>query len=235
VLRLGGVFDDRQDEDSRRDEYGHEPDVVALAVADDGVAEVEARDQAARRVELQHAPHVEREVRLALRAEQDDGDGDAAEGLLGAAELLRRAEADEAGPRLGEEAEGTEALSHLHPELRLQCAPARRDGQDRLVREEVALGLDGDVRVEVESKAPAEADVVGRPDEVFRVVERERRVLRPDLEPRDTFAFGLRRVLLLLRLRGRGEEQGDGDGVGDATTRGSFHECCPAAAPASTA
>src|SRR5437868_7926639 len=64
VARLGRV-----DEGSCAERWAGEHDCLA-AVMDDGVAGVEARDDAARWVELKHAAHVEGGVRRALAVEE---------------------------------------------------------------------------------------------------------------------------------------------------------------------
>src|ERR1044072_2545110 len=86
-----------------------------LAVADDGVARVEAHEHAARGVELKHAAQVHGEVRLALVHKLDEG-YPAGAGLRG---RERVAEADEARTRLGEDAEAVPTLAGLHAELHL--------------------------------------------------------------------------------------------------------------------
>src|SRR5207237_7885020 len=97
-------------------------DLDVLAVADDGVARVEADEHAARRVELQHAAHVHREVRLALTLVLDGDD----RARLDRQWRERLAEADEAGARLGKEAEASPALADLRAELHLLRRSARR-------------------------------------------------------------------------------------------------------------
>src|SRR5205085_4975334 len=119
VLRVCRSFHDGQL--FAREEAQRLVEFVVLAVAYDCVAEVEAHEHAARRVEFEHAAHVRREVRLALRGEDvEEARGRAGEGgEQFPRDLDRVVEADEAGPCPREDAELLPALAPLNAELRL--------------------------------------------------------------------------------------------------------------------
>src|ERR1051326_1115706 len=136
---------------------------LSVAVVDDGVADVEAPGGAARRVEFDDPAHVHREVCLAPVVEVADGErlgGRRGEGDgVRADELRDLAEADEAGPRFGEDADLPPALADLRAELHLRRVAARTAVRKTVAREKVTLGLGGDMRVEVVSGATAEASL----------------------------------------------------------------------------
>src|SRR5205085_244867 len=151
VARLGGYL-----EAGVCDEKGLR---VAPSEADDRVAEVEAREDAARRVELQDAAHVRREVRPAPLAEDGSYELLVAEERDGvcADERVDAAEGDEAGARFGEDAEASEAPTDLRAELHLRGEAARRAVGRALARVEVALGFEREIFVDVVADATAEA------------------------------------------------------------------------------
>src|ERR1043165_1016492 len=133
---------------------------VVRARAQHGVAGVEAYDGVPGRVEFDDAAHVEGEVSPHDRLEAPERrreDEDAAS--VGRELEVAVFEADEAGPRLCEDAEVFGAPTDLHAEQALKLSPARelRVVERALAREEVELGLGGEVAVEVVADAPAEA------------------------------------------------------------------------------
>lgn len=196
-LNSAGALYDGQVGDGREDALA---EFVVLAVADDGVAEVEAHEHASGRIEFEHAAQVRGEVSLALVLEEADDARRAAQNDGRLPHAVRVGEAHEAGARLGEDAELLEALADLQAELRLLGAPARDVRLPQARRVEVAFGLDGDVVCNVVGDARAEAERVLRAAEEVGRRYRERRELRAD--------FQLRRVVLL-RARGRVRERDD--------------------------
>src|SRR5205085_10553988 len=134
--------------------------------------------------------HVRREVRLALRGEDvEEARGRAGEGgEQFPRDLDRVVEADEAGPCLREDAELLPALAPLNAELRLLDFAARGEVGSHADGEEVALGFDGEVVVEVvcDARAYPRGVLCG---EGVRRRDGERRELHSDLD--------LRRVVLL--------------------------------------
>src|ERR1051325_1500961 len=138
-----------------------EVDFVVRVVADDCVARVEARDDAPRRVDFEHAADVGGEVRRpADVGEAEDGERRAVDYLRSDdGRLVRAVKAHEAGARLREDAELLEAPADLQAELRLRDAAAGLKAARAAAREEVPFGLNREVRVEVVCDAASRPDL----------------------------------------------------------------------------
>ena len=194
--------------DGRGGRGGYDALRVASAVVYERVAEVEARDDSARRVELQDAAEVCGEVRATPVFEDREEESLAAERERLCAGLVQHAaERDEAGACLREDAEAPVALADFRAELELHGEAARRAVRAAAARVIVAFGFEREVVREVVADARAEsglgviARVEGREGgeaEVFRgEVQDEGRELNPDLEavPRDRRSRSLRAVV----------------------------------------
>src|SRR5947209_431992 len=152
VARARGGLDDGV---SGREVFGQ---LFVPAVADQRVARVEAREDAARGVDLDGTAEVEREVRLPLRDKVDGEEPAAVEPDEALAEHRggRLAERDQPGSRLGEEAEAPEAPAGFDAELHLEETPASDVGVlVYLEGEDVRLGFEGEGLREVVSHAGA--------------------------------------------------------------------------------
>src|SRR5215204_2990658 len=151
MAQLGGKARGRSDEGSAG--------VVARGVANHRVAHVEAREDAFRRVELKDAAHVHREVGFARIAEVGEEERLALEvERLVARDLRDAAEGDDAGARLGEDAEAVEAAAVLDARLHLRgIATDRGVDAEASARVEVALDLERQIvgRVKAEPRATA--------------------------------------------------------------------------------